>query len=176
MKNLKLILSALLISGFVNAQKHTEWEKDNFPGQKDQYKEAKRFYEDGKKIFDEGKKDYDGYIESFLKEDKKMPCSRQELQNVGNPAFKEALPMLLRANEFNPNHANLNYMIAFSYFCLDPQHDLYAKYFEMAYKLNPNVTLDEKYYMAWGYHLNLRWDEAIKEYNEVLADLKVLVL
>jgi outer membrane protein OmpA-like peptidoglycan-associated protein/tetratricopeptide (TPR) repeat protein len=171
MKKLYFISALVLISAFGIAQKHTEWDKDNFPGQKDQYKEAKRFYEDGKKVFDAGKKEYDGYLESFVKDDKKMPCSRQELQSVGNESFKECLPLLQKANDFNPNHANLNYMIAFCYFCLDPQHDMYMKYFEQAYKLNPNVTLDEKYYMAWGYHLNLRWDEAIKEYNEVLTDL-----
>jgi outer membrane protein OmpA-like peptidoglycan-associated protein/tetratricopeptide (TPR) repeat protein len=170
MKKIYLI-SALLLCANLFSQKHVEWEKDNFPGKKDQYKEAKRFYEAGKELFDQGKKEYDGMMNYFKNEEKKMPCSRPELQNAGNPFFKEALPNLMKAQEFNPDHALLNYMIAFGYFCLDPQHDNYVKYFEKAYKLNPNVTLDEKYYMAWGYQLNLKWDDAIKEYKEMLVDL-----
>lgn len=171
MKKIILYITVLFAASAFS-QTHVEWDKDNFPGKKDEYKEAKKLYEEGKKIFDEGKYLHDAELKYVVEKYNHYPSSRRDLRAMGNPQFLQALPLLLKANEFNPNHAMLNYMIAFSFFASDPQHDNYVKYFEKAYKLNPNVTLDEKYYMAWGYHLNLRWDDAIKEYKEVLADIQ----
>ena len=170
MKKIFLFL-ALLFVNLIMAQ-HVEWEKDNFPTKKEAFKEAKGFFTDGKKIFEEGKSYHDQMIMEIIDHSKHYPNSRSELGGVGNIQFKEALPMLLKAHEFNPNHALLNYMIAFCYFATDPQHDYYIKYFEKAYELNPSAVLDEKYYMAWAYQLNLKWDLAIKEYNEILVDLQ----
>jgi outer membrane protein OmpA-like peptidoglycan-associated protein/tetratricopeptide (TPR) repeat protein len=170
MKNIFTAI-AFLFCFSVFAQTHVEWDKDNFPGKKDEYKEAKKMYEEGKKMFEEGKKMHDEQVDWMAKEYKHYPNSRADLKNAGNDLFIMALPLLKKANDFNPDHAMNNYMIAFCHFAMDPQHDLYVKFFEKAYKLNPNVTIDEKYYMAWGYHLNLKWDDAIKEYKEVMADL-----
>ena len=168
----KIIFISLLFLYQLCFSQHVEWDKDNFPGKKEEYKEAKRNYSDGKKIFDEGKLIHDEMVSYVTREFQHFPSSRADLKNAGNEEFRAALPLLLKANEFNPNHALLNYMIAFCYFATDPQHDDYIKYFEKAYQLNPNIVLDEKYYMAWAYQLNLKWDDAIKEYNEVLNDLR----
>ena len=162
----------LLLVAIVKSQTNVEWEKSNFPDKKDQYKEAKRNYDSGRELFEEGKKIHDEQILWVCEEYKHYPNSRADLKSAGNDYFQQALPLLLKAVEFNPNNALCNYMIAFCYFALDAQHDNYIKYFEKAYKLNPNAALDEKYYMAWGYHLNMRWDEAIKEYEEIMFDLK----
>jgi tetratricopeptide (TPR) repeat protein len=170
MKKLITLLVILFVQ-FSIAQ-NVEWEKKNFPEKEDGFKEAKRFFNDGKKLFEEGKQIHDDMIEYIIHEYKHYPNSRSEMKGAGNEQFYKALPFLLKANEFNPNNALLSYMIAFCYFATDPQHDTYVKYFEKAYSLNPSAALDEKYYMAWGYHLNLKWDDAIKEYKEILIDLK----
>jgi outer membrane protein OmpA-like peptidoglycan-associated protein/tetratricopeptide (TPR) repeat protein len=172
MKKLILTFFALTALQLVS-QTHTEWEKSKFPGKEDGFKEAKRNYEKGKDFFEEGKKIHDEQIQWVCEEFKHYPNSRADLKSAGNDFFQQALPLLLKAEEFNPNHALCNYMVAFCYFAVDPQHDNYIKYFEKAYKLNPKAALDEKYYMAWGYHLNMRWDEAIKEYEEIMVDLRV---
>ncbi|MFN6037403.1 MAG: OmpA family protein [Bacteroidota bacterium] len=170
---MRKIYSILFFISFqIGFTQHVEWDKGNFPNRKDEYKKAKEFYSDGKKIFEDGKQIHDESVEYITHEYKHYPNSRSELKGAGNEQFLEALPLLLKANEFNPNHALLNYMIAFCYFATDPQHDFYVKFFEQAYKLNPNAVLDEKYYMAWAYQLNLKWDDAIKEYKEILVDLK----
>ena len=166
-----LLLVPILFLNIILAQ-NIDWKKENFPNKKDEFDEAKKFFTEGKKKFEKGKSRYDKKVEEVIEHFKHYPSYMKDIEGEGNDYFREALPSLLKANEFNPNNALLNYMIAFCYFATDPQHDYYIKYFEQAYKLDPNVELDEKYYMAWGYHLNLKWDDAIKEYNEILLDLQ----
>ena len=50
-------------------------------------------------------------------------------------AFRQALKLLEPANRFNPDNADLNWMIAFSKFCLNRQSDESLRYFDKAYKL-----------------------------------------
>lgn len=167
-----LLYIFLLISCTTNAQQNIAFEKSNFPDQKDLFKEARRNYEDGKELFENGYKVYLSELEFFVSVHHYMPVSRNDYNHVGEAAFREALKLLEAANRFNPNNADLNWMIAFSRFCLDRQSDKSIPYFEKAYKLDPNVFPELTYYAGWSNHLLAKWDEAIKYYNLYAAYLK----
>ena len=79
--------------------------------------------------------------------------------------YNEALRFYLKANNFNPNNAELNYKIGYSYYhslekysCMD--------YFEKAYLLDKTVDKDIDFYIARGYHLNYKFDDAINHYEK----------
>jgi outer membrane protein OmpA-like peptidoglycan-associated protein/tetratricopeptide (TPR) repeat protein len=114
-----------------------EFTKDNFPNQKDQLKEAK-------KQLDEGDYYYN-------------------MRQAGK--YKFALDLYLKANQFNPNNALLNYKIGICY--------LYSNFkikslphFKKAFELNPNVDPEIQYYLGRAYHLSMEWDNAIDAYEK----------
>jgi tetratricopeptide (TPR) repeat protein len=61
--------------------------------------------------------------------------------HAGEAAFRDALKLLEAANRFNPNNADLNWMIAYCKFSLNSQSDESLQYFDKAYKLNPMYML-----------------------------------
>ncbi len=171
----KLALYILLLSSItVSAQVNTEFEKDNFPNQKDQFKEARRNYQDGKELFLTGYKMYLAELEYFISTHNYMPVSRNDYHHNGENEMKEALKFLEPANKFNPNNADLNWMIGFSKFHTNHESDECIQYFEKAYKLNPKVFPEITYFTGWAYHLHAKWDNAIKYYNLYSDAVKAL--
>ena len=84
--------------------------------------------------------------------------------------YTKALEYYLKANDFNPNNALLNYKIGICYInTIEKKKSL--KYFQKAYELDPKVDLQIHYGLAQGYHQNLMWDEASKEYNKYLSEI-----
>ncbi|HEY6979202.1 MAG TPA: hypothetical protein VH396_23060, partial [Chitinophagaceae bacterium] len=162
----------LLISCITNAQVNIEFEKSNFPNQKEQFKEARRNYEDGKDLFRDGYKVYLDQLEFFVNTHHYMPVSRNDCNHAGEAAFRQALRLLESANRFNPDNADLNWMIAFSKFCVNRQSDESLRYFDKAYKLNPNLVPELAYYAGWANQLLAKWDEAARYYNLYLSYLK----
>lgn len=140
----KKIFIAILFMVAVNmafAQTNVEFTKDNFPGKKDQLKEAKGNIEDGDKFYEQGR-----------------------------AGFAMALPLYLKANDFNPNNALLNYKIGVCY--IWSNYKWKAKpYIEKAFQLNPNVAPDIHYYIGRAYHLTMEWQKAIDEYKLYLKTL-----
>lgn len=167
-----LLYIFLFTCTFAHAQVNTLFEKNNFPDQKDAFKEAKKNYEDGKDIFQTGLKMFYAERDFFLSTHEYMPVSHSDYHHAGELAFKEALKLLEAANRFNPNNADLNWMIAFSKFHINSASDESLKYFDKAYKLDPNVFPELTYFAGWAYHLQAKWDEAIKYYNLYLAYLE----
>jgi len=104
---------------------------------------------------------------AIVAEVNQLPCSRREYLHAGAVSFEAALPLLEKAQAFNPDNAMLNWMIGFSKFHLKSQSDECVKYLEKAYQLNPNVDIQGQlpYILAWAYHLHYQWDDAIKFYN-----------
>ena len=131
----KLSYLLLFISSVLQAQ-NIEFEKANFPDKKDQLKEAKRSIETG-----------------------------DDIMKGGEFFYKQAIPHYLKANEFNPNNAQLNFKLGVCYLN-SPERAAAAKYFDAAYKLNPKVDPIVLYYEGYSHHLNADWDFAIKEYQE----------
>lgn len=174
MKSTKIIFIFLfltMINCFLKAQS-IPFDKEHFPGQKDQMKEARKNFEDGKDAFDLGKKEYDFFLEQYVAVHKFMPVSRRSYLNAGDIYFHQALPLLGQAQAFNPNNDKVNFMLGFIYFVADPRSETAIKYLEAAYKLDPTANEpDDTYALAWGYQLNLKWDEAIKYYQITLTYL-----
>ncbi len=81
-------ISILLLSFTIvqSLAQNVEFEKKNFPGKKDELNEAKDNIEKGDEIFEQG--------EAY---------------------YRDALPYYLKANNFNPNNAKLNFKIGLCY-------------------------------------------------------------
>ena len=164
MKNLSfiLILICLALSSFSQS---IEFEKDNFPGKKDELKAARKQLETGTEYYLQGRKEFDEYKRSYISEHRYSPVSHFDYQKSGLQNFKDAIPSLLEAQRFNPQNARLNYMLGFISFIVDPSLPQTLKYFETASSLDPFAEPDMSFWLAWSYHLNSRWDEAIKYYQ-----------
>ncbi|MDP4866101.1 MAG: OmpA family protein [Crocinitomicaceae bacterium] len=138
MKNLKIvsILFFMLTLSFVNFAQNVEFDKDNFKENKDGLKAAKENLAVGNEIFEKG------------------------------PVFyKDAIVHYEKAQNFNPNNADLNYKLGQCY--LASMYKLKAQPFlEKALQLNPNIDPTIQYYLGKSYHLNLSWDQAIAAYSK----------
>ncbi len=135
------------------AQQNVEFTKDNFKDRKDGLKEAKKNLEQGDQFFMQG----DMLVEDAFKgEPVKFRLAAAE--------YSQALPFYLKANDFNPNNALLNYKIGVCY--VYSNYKLKGKPFiEKAFAMNPNIAPMIHYYLGREYHLNMDWDKAIKEYK-----------
>ncbi|HEX7413838.1 MAG TPA: OmpA family protein [Bacteroidia bacterium] len=172
MNSIKIFFSmmlCLLLNTITKAQS-IPFDKAHFPNQKDQMKEAKKNFEDGKDAFELGKKEYDYLLQQYVAIHKYFPVSRHDYGHSGDIYFNQALPFLLKAQAFNPNNDELNFMLGFITFVLEPRSEDVIKYLEKSYKLNPTANEpDDCYALAWAYQLNLKWDEAIKYYEITLT-------
>lgn len=77
----------------------------------------------------------------------------------------EALPFYLKAQEFNPDNALLNYKIAICYMSLY-KHSNAIPYFEKAYLINRTIKPDLIMLYGRALHLDYKFDEAINKYKE----------
>jgi len=139
-----LLLLVLVWSNTYGQGRDIPFEKQYFKGKEAQFKEAKKALDEGYDLFEKGKVFY-----------------------------RKALPYLMKAYSFNPDNALLNYRIGK---CIleapaSPNRKECLPYFQKAYQLNPNVERDIFYMLAQGYHLNMKWDEAINEYERYLRVL-----
>lgn len=80
--------------------------------------------------------------------------------SADHPNYRLALELFLKANNFNPNNAELNYKIGLCYFKTKKTTEAIT-HFEKASSLNPRVALDLKFYLAKCYHFEYKFDEAI---------------
>jgi len=129
-------LSFLLINLTIFAQQNVEFTKDNFKNNKEGFKEAMKNLEEG----DENYKQ----------------------KSIGT--YLIALGFYLKANQYNPNNALLNYKIGECY--LNSITKIKAiDFFKKAFQLDNNVAPDIHYFLGRSYHLNYEFDKAIEEYN-----------
>ncbi|MDP4267083.1 MAG: OmpA family protein [Bacteroidota bacterium] len=126
------------INSVIKAQ-NVEFEKENFPNKKDQYKQAVRDIKEADKI----------------------------IENEGTNLISQALPLYIKANDFNPNNALLNYKIGKCYLMTDEKVKS-IPYLEKAAKLNKDVNPDLMYLLGKAYHYNMEWDKAISTYKEAM--------
>jgi outer membrane protein OmpA-like peptidoglycan-associated protein len=137
MKNIKFLFGFLFLGfGIASGQTNVEFKKDNFKDKKDQFKEAVKNLDQG---------------DSYYKQ--------------GAVGYSLALPLYLKANDFNPNNAMLNYKIGVCYLS-SPFKWKALSHFEKAYKLDPKVSNDIFYNIGRGYHLTMKWNEAIAQYEK----------
>lgn len=169
MKTLYNIIALLVLSSTLAFAQNVEFEKSNFPDKKDLLKDAKKNLEDGREFFNTGKKEYDFVLEGYVAKNKYYPVSRKDYQRAGDIYFKQAQPLLMKAQEFNPNNADLNYMLGVINFNLNPQSDAGTKYLEKAISLNGKIPEDAPYFLGWAFQFQLKWDDAIKYYQMYLT-------
>ena len=160
----KLVALILFSASFAVAQ-NVDFEKANFADKKDLFKEAKNNLEDGKDAFKLGKQEYDFLLDEYVSKNKYYPVSRRDYQRAGDSYFKKALPFLSKAQDFNPNNAELNYMLGVINFNLNPQSDAASKFLEKSISLNGKIPADASYFSGWANQFQLKWDDAIKYYQ-----------
>lgn len=106
--------------------------------------------------------------ENFLSNLSGLALAEKDIK-AGNDAFEEslfriALQNYLRANDFNPNDALLNYKIGVCY--LNSSFKSKAKnHLEKALSLKSDVAPDIHYYLGVCNHLELNWEKAESEYE-----------
>ena len=159
------IFGLVFFSATFALAQNVEFDKANFPDNKDLLKEARRNLDEGEDAFELGEKEYDFILEQFVTKNKYFPVSRKDYQRVGDIYFKKALPFLIKAQEFNPNNAKLNYMLGVINFNLNPQSDAAIKFLEKAISFNVKIPIEATYLLGWAYQFQLKWDDAIKYYQ-----------
>lgn len=164
MRILFFILTLFSCHHFLFSQS-VEFEKDNFPGRKDELKAARKLLEVGIAFYSSGRQEFDDFKKSYISEHRYCPVSQYDYQKAGYQSFRSAISPLGEAQKFNPNNARLNYMLGFISFITDPSMPQTLSYFETAYKLDSQVEPDLLFWLGWTYHLNSKWDDAIKNYQ-----------
>lgn len=159
------IFGLVFFSATFALAQNVEFDKANFPDNKDLLKEARRNLDEGEDAFELGKKEYDFILEQFVTKNKYFPVSRKDYQRVGDIYYKKALPFLIKAQEFNPNNAKVNYMLGVINFNLNPQSDAAIKFLEKAISFNVKIPIEATYLLGWAYQFQLKWDDAIKYYQ-----------
>lgn len=171
MKKLLFTLTLVYLS-LLSFSQSIEFDKENFPGKKDEMKAARKQVDIGTEFYMQGRKEFEDFKRSYYSEHRYYPVSHYDYQKAGYTNFRDAISPLGEGQRFNPNNARLNYMLGFISFITDPTTPQTLKYFETAYKLDPMAEPDMAFWLAWSYHLNSRWDDAIKYYQLYLAQGK----
>ncbi len=103
-----------------------------------------------------------------LKEAKEFLKYGDHQYNFGN--YELALENYLKANDFNPDNAELNFKIGVCYLKTMLRFKCLS-YFEHAFQLNRTVDKDIHLMLGRGFHLNADFDAAINEYKAHLLIL-----
>ncbi len=128
------LIGFFLINSLQGVAQNVEFTRSQFPDDRRELREARRNLRQGDRLFD-----------------------------MGGGKYSLALNYYLKAQEFNPDNAWLNYKIGVCY--LNSIHHKKAiEYFEEAVRLNV-PTLDVYYKLGRAFHLNKKFDKAIDQYT-----------
>ncbi len=140
-------MSILILSSVsINAQENPKVKKSEFKIITTGFKDAWKAVRQGNKYFEDG---------------------------LGT--YREARKNYLKAYRYNPNNAELNYMIGVCFLFSDNKFES-IKYLKKAFKIKPNVTSDIRFMLGRAYHLVLDFDNAILEYTEYKNNLNPKIL
>jgi outer membrane protein OmpA-like peptidoglycan-associated protein/tetratricopeptide (TPR) repeat protein len=156
MKRYIYLFTLIFIASLSQAQ-DVPFDKKIFKEKKDEFKEAKRNLDAGNEL-------YEIFPEEYLDLNSKEYTSRKIY-------YREALPLLFKANKFNPNNSKLNYQIGRCYLMSSVYKDECIPHFLKALKLNSNVASDLQYHLGIGYHLAMEFDKAIAAFNKYKTTL-----
>jgi tetratricopeptide (TPR) repeat protein len=79
------------------------------------------------------------------------------------PQYDAAVKSLLKANEFNPDNADLNCKIGLCFMNSGTKFES-LPYFEKAFKLKPTVDAKIHFYLGAAYQLNNKFSKAKEEF------------
>jgi len=136
----------------------------DIPFDKKIFKERKDEFKIAKKNLDAGNELFDIFPTSYIDINAADFTTRKVY-------YREALPLLFKANKFNPNNAELNYKIGRCYLMSSVYKDECIPHFLKAIKLNPNIAPDIQYHLGIGYHLASKFDDAITALNKYKSTL-----
>jgi outer membrane protein OmpA-like peptidoglycan-associated protein len=156
MKKYIYLLSITLCATFVSAQ-DVPFDKKLFKEQKDAFKEAKANLDAGYDMFEIIPSGYIDINENDYKERRIY--------------YREALPLLFKANKFNPKNAELNYRIGRCYLMNAVYKEEAVPHLEKALSLNPNVAPDIQYHLGMAYHITMKFDKAIAAFEKYKSNL-----
>ena len=88
-----------------------------------------------------------------------------------NTLFMQAIFHYHKAQDFNPNNAELNYKIGRCYLMNAVYKEESIPHFLKALKLNPNVSPNIQYHLGIGYHLTMDFDKAIAAFTKYKTTL-----
>lgn len=156
MKKYIALFTLIFVATLTQAQ-DIPFDKKIFKERKDEYKIAKKNLDAGNELFDVFPTTY-------------IDINEAEYVNR-KITYREALPLLFKANKFNPNNAELNYKIGRCYLMSSVYKDECIPHFLKALKLNPGVATDVQYHLGIGYHLSMEFDKAIAAFNKYKSTL-----
>lgn len=136
-----LVALVAMVIGFGAVAQNVEFTKDNFKDRKSELKEILKVIEQGDEMF-----------------------------NGAQVMWKEAIPFYLKANEFNPSNAMLNFKLGACYLH-SMDRDKALPYLEKALGLNPSADPRLNYYLGQAYHLDYKFDDAIKYYSKYQSNV-----
>lgn len=157
MKNRYIYLIAILISALtINAQ-DIPFDKKIFKERKDEFKVAKENLDAGYDLYEIFP---EGYIDFNERDYRDRMAS-----------YRQALPLLFKANKFNPNNSQLNYRLGRCYLMNAIYKEEAVPHLEKALKLNPNVATDIHYHLGQAYHITMEFDKAVTEFKKYKSGL-----
>lgn len=136
MKNNIILLITILFLSSITFSQNVEFTKQNFPHDRSGLNAALKNIQMGDRIFAQGEGRYIDALEYYIK-----------------------------ANNFNPNNAQLNYKIGICYM-KTAEKEKAIEHLEKAYQLNPRVAPDILYMIAQAYHQVHDFDMAIQKYRD----------
>lgn len=139
--NAVMVLTSISLMGQVLTA-DVEFRASNFPGREKEFKEAFEAFQKGDQF--------------FLR---------------GPVYFEEAIRWYLKAQEFNPNNADLNFQLGMCYLRLNKDRLKALPYLERARLLKPDMGPDFLYALAQAYHYSYDFDKAIQLYNAYMDAL-----
>src|ERR1700744_4250985 len=130
-----LLIPFFLVAALASAQNNVKFEEKSFPNDKIGYQEAVNNLDTGETYY-----------------------------RMGATRYNFAVPYFLKAEKFNPNNDQLNYLIGI---CMLSRHSTdksqALSYLQTAYKINPKVAPDIHYQLGRAYHINMQWEDAKQE-------------
>jgi len=93
----------------------------------------------------------------------------------GPAYYRDARIEYLKAYAYNDKNAALNYKIGICYLYADEKKEA-LKYLQKAFEINNNITRDIHLQLGRAYHMNLDFDNAIKEYRLFKSGLTARML
>ncbi len=136
MKRVFIFMFVLFFIHYAEAQTKVKIKKKDFFTTEINFKEAWKEFKKGHRLFKENKKG----------------------------SYQMAIDHLLKAYEYNPDYAPLNYELGICYLKISDEKNA-VKYLSDAFDLDPNVAPDIHLFLGRAYHLNYQFDDAIDEYE-----------
>lgn len=110
------------------------------------------------------KKNFRDNKRAFKDARKELKTADKLMESMPAPQYKQALPHYLKAQDFNPKSARVNYKIGRCYLHTAEKFKA-LEYFQNSFELNGKLFSDIHYYIGRGLHLKKEWNKAIGQYE-----------